>query len=150
MTSDVGVVLAVAIAAPPVLLWAAIAALLLKLRRRGRLPAGALRTVLVTGVGANVYPVASVLGAEPPTWLLVAGLAVAIGVGYAYMLAQLRRHRAVINGPWPEDPETARRRAERSVVNARYRAVVARLDENLTASDRAGVDAPALDETETR
>lgn len=148
--SSAGVGLGLAMASVPVALWVFLLALLGKLHRRRRLPAGALRTVLVTGAAGNFYPVATAAGVRLPWWVLVTCLAVAIAVGYGYMLGQMRRHRAVVNGPWPEAPSVTRRRADLGVINARYRAAVARLDSNMTTSDRVGVDAPAHDETETR
>jgi peptidoglycan/LPS O-acetylase OafA/YrhL len=139
-------VLAFAAATLPVLLWAFLGGLLVKLRRRGRVPAGAVWVVIVTGVAANAYPVLRLSGANPPRWMWAPCLAVALLVGYGYMLAQLRKHRAVIHGPWPEDPATVSRREERRLVAEHYRAVVARLNER----DRAGVDAPGGNETEAR
>lgn len=148
--SSAGLVLALTMASVPVLLWAFLLVLLARLHRAGRLPAGALRTVLITGAAGNFYPIATAAGAQLPGWVLATCLAVAVATGYGYMLGQLRRHRAAVLGPWAENPAVARRRAERGLINARYRAVIARLDSNMTTSDRVGVDAPALDETETR
>lgn len=131
----------------PALVWLCLTVALLRIRRRRILPAGALPTITVIGVAANAYPVAAVCGLDVPWWLLVPGLAVALVVGFGYMLTQMRRHRAVIDGPWPEHPSTLSRREERARIAAHYRAVVAAMDDNMTDSDRAGVDAPAHTET---
>lgn len=141
---------AAAIAAPGVLLWAFLGVLLLKLHRRGRLPRGAGPAIVITGVGANLYPLLRVAGVPMPGWGWGPGLAVALVVGYGYLGVQWRKHRATIHGPWPEHPDTVSRREERRRYAEHYRAVVARLDSNMTESDRAGVDAPAQDETEQR
>lgn len=145
MTSDV---VALIIMAPGLLLWALLGALLWRLRRRRRMVPGAVRVVLVTGLGSSAYPVAAAAGVDLPRWALVPGLVVALVTGYGFMIYQLRKHRATIHGPWPEHPDTIRWREQHAERATYYRAVVDRL--NMTDSDRAGVDAPAHDETETR
>lgn len=149
MSSDLPAVLAVALAAPGLLLWAVLGAALARLRRRGRIPAGAVRVIVVTGAATNVYPTASLVGLDLPRWVLVPCLAVAVAVGFGYLIAQMRKQRIAIHGPWPEHPGTLGQRAERRRYAEHYRAVVARMDHK-TSSDSAGVDAPARDETEPR
>lgn len=143
MTNSAPVGLAVALAVPPVLLWVLLCYLVWRVRRR--VPAAAGVVMVTTGLAANAYPVASVAGAQLPSWASWPGVAIALVIGYGYMLVQLRKHRAAINGPWPEYPPTVSRRQERQRIAEHYRAVVARMD-----AREAGVDAPAPDETETR
>lgn len=148
MTNDLVWILAVA--TPGVLLWTLLGVLLLKLRRRGRLPAGAAWAVAITGVGANLYPVLRVAGVPMPPWAWVPGLTTALIAAYGYTAYQWRKNRATIHGPWPDDPTTVSRRQERRLVAEHYRAVIARMNDNETDSDRAGEDAPERDETEPR
>jgi hypothetical protein len=92
MTSDPLFGWHVGLVAVPAGLWALLGALLLMLRRRGNLPAGAGWVCLITGVAAQVYPLLMLAGFDLPWWALIPGNAVVFLVGYGYMLAQLHKH----------------------------------------------------------
>lgn len=136
-------------AAPPLVLWLWFLRTVWRLRRRGRLRLhrGGLPVAIGVGLLANAPTVAAVFGHPVPAWLLLTFAAAACMLGCGYMLAMRHRWRAVIDGPWPADPATVRRDEARQAHKERIRAIVAQLDEqNMTESDRAGVDAPRRDE----
>lgn len=114
--------------------------------RRGLGVPGALPVLVVAGALFNLGTVVQLLGLRPPVWTMYASSAAGMAVAFGYLAYQWRRNAATINGPWEPDPETERLTEE-------WRRSKGRLLEKIAADEaraRAGVDAPAADETETR